>query len=177
MFSQRSISLNITPWTPLKISWRFGGTLHLNLQRQRINQARSGRGALIATCFTLIYCLAYSSIMKIEATCSSETSLDFQRIHILRAGIAQSVYRLATDWTTRVSEFKCRWGQEFSLPHILHTDSGVHLASCQMTTGDYHLGVKRPECEADCSPQASAKVKKMWIYTCTPIRLHRVVFN
>jgi hypothetical protein len=29
-------------------------------------------------------------------------------------------------------------------------------------------GVERPGCEADHSPQASAKVKKMWIYTSTP---------
>jgi hypothetical protein len=29
-------------------------------------------------------------------------------------------------------------------------------------------GVKRPGCEADHSPPASAEVKKMWIYTSTP---------
>jgi hypothetical protein len=30
------------------------------------------------------------------------------------------------------------------------------------------LGVKRPGLEADHSPQSSAEVKKMWIYTSTP---------
>jgi hypothetical protein len=30
-------------------------------------------------CFMLVSCLAYSSIMKMEAKCSSETSVDFQR--------------------------------------------------------------------------------------------------
>jgi hypothetical protein len=35
--------------------------------------------SLLATCFTLVSCLAYSSTMKMEATCSSETSVDFQR--------------------------------------------------------------------------------------------------
>jgi hypothetical protein len=37
-------------------------------------------------------------------------------------------------------------------------------------------GVKRPGREADHSPSASAKVKKMWIYaTTTPICLHGIV--
>jgi hypothetical protein len=32
-----------------------------------------------AICFTLVSCLCHSSTLKMEATCSSETSLDFQR--------------------------------------------------------------------------------------------------
>jgi hypothetical protein len=39
------------------------------------------------------------------------------------AGIAQSVERLATGWTTKGSEFKFRWGQEFSLLHVVHPTS------------------------------------------------------
>jgi hypothetical protein len=35
--------------------------------------------ALVATCFTLVSCLAYSSTLKVEATCSFETSVDFQK--------------------------------------------------------------------------------------------------
>jgi hypothetical protein len=35
--------------------------------------------ALLATCFMLVSCLAYSSILKMEATCSPETSVDFQQ--------------------------------------------------------------------------------------------------
>jgi hypothetical protein len=33
----------------------------------------------VSTCFMLVYCLVYSLTMKLEATCSSETSFDFQR--------------------------------------------------------------------------------------------------
>jgi hypothetical protein len=33
-----------------------------------------------AICYMLVSCLAYSSTLKIEATCYSETSVDFQRI-------------------------------------------------------------------------------------------------
>jgi hypothetical protein len=38
-------------------------------------------------------------------------------------------------------------------------------------------GVKRPGRVVDHSPQTSAEVKKMWIYTSTSIRLHGVVLN
>jgi hypothetical protein len=34
--------------------------------------------ALLATCFMLVFCLAYSLTLKMVATCSSETSVDFQ---------------------------------------------------------------------------------------------------
>jgi hypothetical protein len=34
---------------------------------------------LLAVCSMLISCLAYSSTMKMEATCYSETLVDFQR--------------------------------------------------------------------------------------------------
>jgi hypothetical protein len=33
--------------------------------------------ALLVTCFTLVPCLAYSFTLKMEVTCSSETSVDF----------------------------------------------------------------------------------------------------
>jgi hypothetical protein len=33
----------------------------------------------VSSAFTLVSCFAYSSTMKTEATCSSETSVDFQR--------------------------------------------------------------------------------------------------
>jgi hypothetical protein len=35
--------------------------------------------ALFAPCFMLISCLAYPSTLKMEVTCSTETSVDFQR--------------------------------------------------------------------------------------------------
>jgi hypothetical protein len=37
----------------------------------------SKKPALLATCFTLASCLAYSSTLNMEAACSSETSADF----------------------------------------------------------------------------------------------------
>jgi hypothetical protein len=35
--------------------------------------------SLLATCFMLVYCLAYSSTLKMEVTCPFETSVDFKR--------------------------------------------------------------------------------------------------
>jgi hypothetical protein len=36
-------------------------------------------GIMLANCFVLVSCLPYSLTLKMEATCSSETSVDFQR--------------------------------------------------------------------------------------------------
>jgi hypothetical protein len=51
--------------------------------------------------------------------------------------------------------------------HVVQTGSGVHPTSHPMGIGGSFLGVKRPGREADHSPPASAKVKKMWIYAST----------
>jgi hypothetical protein len=51
---------DITPCSPLKANRSFGGTL-------------------LVTCFMLVSWWAYSSTLNMEATCSSETTFDFQR--------------------------------------------------------------------------------------------------
>jgi hypothetical protein len=67
-----------------------------------------------------------------------------------------------------VSEFESRWGQIFSLLHVVQTGSGVHQTSYAVGTGDLSPGVKQPVREADHSPPTSAEVKKTWVYTSTP---------
>jgi hypothetical protein len=57
----------------------------------------------------------------------------------------------------------------FSLLHIVQTGSGVHPTSYKVGTGGSFPGVKRQGREADHSPLTSAEVKKMWIYTSTPL--------
>jgi hypothetical protein len=85
------------------------------------------------------------------------------------AGIAQSVYRLATAWTTargrssspdRVKNFL------FSKSSRLALGSSQPLI--QWVPGALSPGVKLPDHEADHSTSTSAEVKKMWIYTSTP---------
>jgi hypothetical protein len=55
-----SVFRDITPCSSLKVNRRFGKLC-------------------LPPAFTLFSCSAYSSILKIEATCSDETSVDFQR--------------------------------------------------------------------------------------------------
>jgi hypothetical protein len=50
-------------------------------------------------------------------------------ILISTVGIAQSVQRLTTSWTTEVSEFETHWEQEFSLHHVVQIGCGAHPAS------------------------------------------------
>jgi hypothetical protein len=44
--------------------------------------------------------------------------------------------------TTKGSEFESRWGQEFSLLHVVQTGSGVHPASYPMGAGGSFPEVK-----------------------------------
>jgi hypothetical protein len=53
---------NVTPCSPLKAIRRFGGIC-----------------SSIATCFMLVSGLPYSSTLKMEATYSSETTVDFEQ--------------------------------------------------------------------------------------------------
>jgi hypothetical protein len=56
---------DITQYSPLIVNRRFGGTCRL-------------KESCLPPAFKLVSCLAYSSTLKTE-TCSSETSVDFQR--------------------------------------------------------------------------------------------------
>jgi hypothetical protein len=56
---------DITPCSPFSVNRRFGGTY--------LSQSH-----LFTRWF---FCSAYSSILKIKATCSSETSVDIKRLH------------------------------------------------------------------------------------------------
>jgi hypothetical protein len=42
---------------------------------------------------------------------------------------------MVTGWTTKELEFGSRWGQEFSLLHVVQTGSGIHPTSSPMGTG------------------------------------------
>jgi hypothetical protein len=77
------------------------------------------------------------------------------------AGIAQSVQRLVTSWTTEGPEFESRWGQEFSHHHIFQTGSGTHIVSYTMCTWSTYKATKRLGREANQSPPTSAEINKM----------------
>jgi hypothetical protein len=54
--------------------------------------------------------------------------------------------------------FESRWGQEFSLLHIVQTGSGAHSASYPTCTKCFPPGLKRQGREADHSPPTSAEL-------------------
>jgi hypothetical protein len=60
-----SIFWDITLCIPSKVNRRFGGTCR--------------KAFYLPHAFTLVSCSAYSSTLKMEATCSSEMSVSFQR--------------------------------------------------------------------------------------------------
>jgi hypothetical protein len=73
LLMESSIFWDIMQCSPLKVNRRFGKVFRLQLQVRRISSA------LLSTCFLLVSCLAYSSTLKMEATCSSEKWVGFQR--------------------------------------------------------------------------------------------------
>jgi hypothetical protein len=67
-----SIFWTITSCISLKVTRRFGGTYRLHLEGRKISQAGDQREVgSNQSCFTLVSCLAYFPILKMEATCFS----------------------------------------------------------------------------------------------------------
>jgi hypothetical protein len=76
-----SVFWDITPCSPLNVNRRFGRTCRLHLQGRRTSHVRDQHeaGYSLPPAFMLVSYLAYPSALKMEATCSSETSVHFQR--------------------------------------------------------------------------------------------------
>jgi hypothetical protein len=72
-----SIFWDVMSCSPLKVNRRFGGTCRLHLQGWRISQARNQHEAGGRQSSWLIG-LVYFASLKMEATCSSKTSVNFQ---------------------------------------------------------------------------------------------------
>jgi hypothetical protein len=69
----------------------------------------------LATCFTVVSCFAFSSTIKIEAICSSETSVYFQRttrLYILGYKIYASFFSTKILRTLLVSESIYRYSRD-----------------------------------------------------------------
>jgi hypothetical protein len=79
---------DITLYSPLKVNWRFGETplkAYLLLQGWRVNQTRNQDEAdskgLLAACFILVSCLAYSSTLKTEQHVPLKCQLTLNGLH------------------------------------------------------------------------------------------------
>jgi hypothetical protein len=81
-------------------------------------------------------------------------------LQISEREVAQSVYCLATGWTTGRSRFDPRQRRkDFSCHLCVHTGSGAQPAFCTMGTGGPFPGaIARPRSDADHSPSSSAEV-------------------
>jgi hypothetical protein len=74
----------ITPCSLFKVNRCFGGIYRLHLQGRRISRARNQSQSMIwelclPPAFRLVSCSTYSSTLKMEAICSSETSVETRR--------------------------------------------------------------------------------------------------
>jgi hypothetical protein len=94
-------------------------------------------------------------------------------LHMYLTGrVAQSVWRLGTDWTVR--------GSNPGGGEIFHTcpdrswGSGAHPASCRMGTGSFPGDEERLGRDAEPSPTSSAVVMKGYSYTSTLLMGHKV---
>jgi hypothetical protein len=79
-FSQRwlwrVIFWDITPYSPLKINPRFGGTCRLHIQGRKISQIKKPTWRFACYLLHAGFFLCDSSALKMESACSSETSVD-----------------------------------------------------------------------------------------------------
>jgi hypothetical protein len=67
---------NITPCSPVEVNQHFEGTCHLYFLGSRVGQTKNQHKAGSKQ-------IAYSSALKMEATCSSEMLVDFHRTTLL----------------------------------------------------------------------------------------------
>jgi hypothetical protein len=72
-----TIIWDIMPCSLLKVTRHFGGTYRLHPQGRRISPVRNQHESRWQA--ELVSCSAHCSTLKMEAICSSETPVDFQR--------------------------------------------------------------------------------------------------
>jgi hypothetical protein len=83
---------------------------------------------------------------------------------------AQSVYRLATGWTTKGVRVRAVVGARvFFSPRRPDRPWTSQSLLSNGYRGLFSRGIKRQRREADHSPPTSAEVRKTWVYTSSPL--------
>jgi hypothetical protein len=133
-----TIFWDITPCSPFKVNWCFGGTHHLPLQGWRISQGRNQCEAGSKSASTL----------KMEVVHSSETSVDTQRAtrcYITEDSTLQSLYicSLSCFVVNNMDQY-----QFISEVHNRNTRQGVNVNRYQPSVhlslyqkGTYYMGI------------------------------------
>jgi hypothetical protein len=127
----------------------------------------------------------YSKIVSIKrctlemgnARQEKRVHLTFLQVHIwnqtprsiIPPGVAQSVQWLASGWTTEGQSSSPGRVKNFLFSKSSRPALGSTQPPIQWAPGVLSPWVKRQGREADHSPPVSAEVKKMWIYTSTPL--------
>jgi hypothetical protein len=119
-----SIFWDIKPCNSWKINRRFGITC-LHLQDRRI---------FSPTAFTVVSCSAYSSTLKMEAICSSETSVDFQRT-TWRYIAEWGARRLWWHWWRRLMPL-CFFVFQWNISCVVSAQSALSVLSISDTATD-----------------------------------------
>jgi hypothetical protein len=71
--AKSTVFTDIIPYITVKVNRRFEGTYYLHLQGRRVSHVRNHNE--VSSChllLLLVFCLAYSSILKMENICASE---------------------------------------------------------------------------------------------------------
>jgi hypothetical protein len=76
-----NIFWDVTPCSPLAVTRRFGG-MYAYIFRIKRSQARSKQ---VSACRLFVGCLDYLCILKMEAICSYEISVNFYRTNSVRS--------------------------------------------------------------------------------------------
>jgi hypothetical protein len=98
-----TIFWDITPCSPLSVYRRFGGTYRLHLQGQKISSARNQPESRWQACFHARFSLNSFFTLKMEAICSSETSVDNE----LHGVISQKVALYISTYSTLNAYILC----------------------------------------------------------------------
>jgi hypothetical protein len=135
---KNAIFWDITLCSPLKVNRHFGGTYCLCLQGPRIrrerNQLKGRRQA------ELVFCLDYSSTLKMEATCSPEKSVDFQR----------TTRRYIPDDSSTLRPFSYRPIIKCTIKHKWeNSNRGIKLKKFKEISINY-IFLKSPMCQQHC---------------------------
>jgi hypothetical protein len=139
-----SVFLDITTCSLLKSNWRFRGTCRLPLHVRRMSGARkqSKGSSALPPPLTLVSCSAHSLTLKMEATCYSETSVNFWQTtqHYIPEDRTSSYFHIFTSgWWMRSYGPTLQMFMRCFLWEVLGCSPASYLTTCTEYTSHTHM--------------------------------------